>query len=842
MLIANRWCPIAELRDLVEGPPSKILTDDNFDPHQVEISNYVFTKKGVIIAAEMGLGKAQPLDSMVQTPHGPKRIGSLTLGDEIFGLDGEVHQVTGVHPQGVQETYRVLFRDGSSTECNEQHLWAARAGSARSRDFHVYTLAEMVARGISRQTKSGVNNRWEVPVTAPLKYPKKKLPIDPYVFGVLLGDGCLRRNICVTTNIHDVYIQERVRESLTLTSDRRKNDTVYVQRVSSPTIKPALQKLGVLGQLAAEKHIPEIYRYASVSQRKALLAGLLDTDGHVSTRGSVSFFSSSKTLRDQVIQLVQSLGGIAIPGEHRRTKTSTLEYRCSVKTTFNPVRTPRKSARWTRPSRQCRVQKRISGVEYVGLKKQVCISVSAPDRLYLTDHCIVTHNTASVLHGALRCLQAGKVKRWLIVAPKKVAEDTWPDEFWKWAFGRATTFSPILGTAEERKAALTSPAPFHIINRENLPWLNEQFEVWPYDGVIDDECSRRKGGQEKSAKVKKVRVVTEEDGTKREEGYISGGNISEFGVLAAARRGGHLKRYVGLTGTPAPNGLIDLWGQMYLVDLGRRLGTELEGYKRRWFWESPYGDRKIEPHAHSEGEITDRLKDAMFVYREEDHVDLPPLVQQIHWVNLPPDALAAYKELQKEYCLEEIDVEAVNNGVLANKLLQVANGSVYDTERTSHRLHDRKLQELEKIFHDAAGRPLLVAYSFQFDRDAILKKFGKKAAVFGDRPDDLKRWNAGKIPLMLVHPASAGHGMNFQFGTNIMVWYGLTWSLELYQQFNKRIHRRGQTSEHVYQKIIVARNTYDERQLTALNTKGATQHRITEAFNVMRNIVEKAHG
>jgi len=452
--------------------------------------------------------------------------------------------------------------------------------------------------------------------------------------------------------------------------------------------------------------------------------------------------------------------------------------------------------------------------------------------------------TASVLHGARRCLAKGKVGRWLIIAPKKVAEDTWPDEFWIWAFGRATTFSPILGTAEQRREAMQSSAPFHIINRENLQWLwAECGGEWPYDGVIDDECSRRKAGQERSAEVKKTRMVfDEETGKMEEEGYISGGNISEFGVLAEARRSGMIQRYVGMTGTPTPNGLLDLWGQIFLVDGGRRLYPTLKAYKRRWFYESPWGDKKIEPHDHSESEITEILKDVMFVFREKDHVKLPPLVKQIHWVNLDPDSLKLYREMQREYCLQDIDVEAVNNGVLANKLLQIANGSIYDTEKISHRVHDRKLEELEKIYYDAGDRPILVAYSFQFDRDAILKRFGNSAAVFGDRPDDLKRWNAGQIPLMLVHPASAGHGMNFQFGTNIMVWYGLTWSLELYQQFNKRIHRRGQKADRVFQKIIVARNTYDVRQLKALEVKGANQERITEAFNVMRNIVERANG
>ena len=446
--------------------------------------------------------------------------------------------------------------------------------------------------------------------------------------------------------------------------------------------------------------------------------------------------------------------------------------------------------------------------------------------------------TGSVLHGAIRCLKAGKVKKWLIVAPLYVASDTWPDEFWKWSFGREQLFSPIIGTPKQRLAALESDAPFHIINRENIKWLWMQLrDNWPYDGLIYDESSRLKGGNMKSAKSKK-RIVNKETGEITRK--TTGGGMSEFGALAEARESGAIKRAILMTGTPAPNGLIDLWGQAYLVDLGHRLGKTKDAYLRRWFYQSPWGDKKIDPHPHSEGEITDLLSDMMYVFREEDHVDLPPLVKQIHWVTLPPKALAKYKEMQKEYCLEDIDVEAVNNGVLANKLLQMANGSIYDTEKTAHKIHDRKLDELGKIYHDANGRPILVAYGFQFDRDAIKERF-PEARVYGDSPTDMQDWNAGKIKMLLMHPAGAAHGLNFQFGTNIAVWYGLNWSLELYQQFNKRIHRRGQKQDRVFLKIIVARDTYDVRQLKALEVKGATQQRITENFNVMRNIVERTN-
>lgn len=439
--------------------------------------------------------------------------------------------------------------------------------------------------------------------------------------------------------------------------------------------------------------------------------------------------------------------------------------------------------------------------------------------------------TASVLYGAIHLLKVGRIKKWLIVAPLRVAEETWPDEFWKWEFAREYEFSVILGNEKQRLKALESDAPFHIINRENVKWLWTTLRKdWPYDGLIYDESSRLKAGRKRSAITKR---------TDDETGMVttSGGKLNEFGSLAQAVEADKFQRVIEMTGTPTPNGLSDWWGQMYLIDRGYRLGADREAFMQRWFSKCPY-TRKIEPHPHSEKEIMDLLQDAVYSLKERDYLtkDLPPLVEVPRWVQLPEKAMAEYKELQKEFVLEEHDVEAVNSGVLTNKLLQLANGSVYDVDGNDRHIHDRKLEELESIYHGANGRPLLIAYSFQFDRDRILKKF-PKFRLFGSTDHDMKDWNEGKIPGLLVHPASAGHGLNFQFGSNIMVWYGLTWSLELYLQFNKRVHRRGQKADRVFQYIILAKGTYDEKQYETLKTKNVTQERITDQVRILQETI-----
>lgn len=451
--------------------------------------------------------------------------------------------------------------------------------------------------------------------------------------------------------------------------------------------------------------------------------------------------------------------------------------------------------------------------------------------------------------------------RLLIVAPMLVARATFPDEFSDWKhlnhidwtliraedddddvaearqaeyrFARDTIGLPAAEAAKwanqqktkvkewKRRRLVEDGAEVHIINREALPWLWKHFgsgKRWPYDAILIDEASLAKNGK-KRTKTK---------------------DLSQFGVLAKARK--FAKRIVLMTGTPAPKGLINLWGLLYLADLGERLGTSRVKYEQRWF-ERGRLDRQgnfvamhdgwvLEPRPGAEKQIAGRIDDIMFTLDPDDYPELPPMLMKPFKVTLPRKVMEEYQRFERSLVSELWDVEAVNSGVLTGKLLQAANGSIYDEDGRDVWIHDEKLHALEEIVEENYGEPILVGYSYKFDLTRIKKRF-KKAVVFGqgDVREQKRLWNAGKIDMLLAHPQSVGHGQNIQFGGNVMVWYGLTPDLELYQQFNKRLHRPGQTRR-VSNYHIIARGTYDERMLPLLNQRGATQDSIMARFRI----------
>lgn len=424
-------------------------------------------------------------------------------------------------------------------------------------------------------------------------------------------------------------------------------------------------------------------------------------------------------------------------------------------------------------------------------------------------------------------LDSFMIRKVLIVAPLRVAQKTWPDEFQAWSHLRVLHWHGLVGSIgqklspKQRKerllAFLNDPlAEIAIINRENVVWLyktlRELGEPWPFDCLVYDESSRLKEGKKRT----------------------SNRNLSEYGVYARVRK--HMDYVIELTGTPTPNGLIDIWGQIAVIDQGERLGTSKQRFLDRWFDSIQIGPnvhaRKYSPRPESEEEIMSRISDIMISMKSEDYIKLPPVVTVPHFVDLTEKQLRDYRRFEKELALEEHDILAENKGVLTFKLLQYANGSVYRTdEETEEReiipIHDHKLAELERIVVETNGANLLVAYSFKFDLDKIKKKFpfAREATEEGA----IDAWNRGEIRMLLAHPASIGHGMNIQFGGHHLVWYGLTASLELFLQFNARLARPGQTSDRVFLHLILAKGTFDEKMLPLLESKDATQERITES-------------
>ena len=390
-----------------------------------------------------------------------------------------------------------------------------------------------------------------------------------------------------------------------------------------------------------------------------------------------------------------------------------------------------------------------------------------------------------------------EVSRVLVIAPLRVAEDTWSRESKKWDHLKHLRISKILGSAADRKAALKKDADIYVINRENVVWLVEYLEKerikWPFDMIVIDELSSFKNNQAKRFKaLRKVRPLVD--------------------------------RIVGLTGTPAANSLMDLWAEMYLLDRGERLGRTLTAYRGNWFRPGYMNGPvvyKWEPRRGALEDITKRIADITVSMKAEDYLTLPDKIETTVSVTLDEKALKTYKVMEQESLLEleGEEIAAMDAAAVMSKLLQLANGFIYGSDHNAVHIHDAKLEALEEIV-EAADSPVLVFYNFQADKDQILAKFKEARLLTNDK--DIEDWNKGKVPILLAHPASAGFGLNLQDGGHIMAWYGLPWSLEQYLQAVARLQRQGQKYPVMVYHIIAA-GTVDEQVARSLAAKDMTQ-------------------
>ena len=389
-----------------------------------------------------------------------------------------------------------------------------------------------------------------------------------------------------------------------------------------------------------------------------------------------------------------------------------------------------------------------------------------------------------------------EVGRVLIIAPKRVAARTWPQEIEKWDHLKGITYSVVMGDAGQRRSALMKQAFVYIVNRENVVWLVEN-GYFHFDMVVIDELSSFKSYQSKRFKaLRKVR--------------------------------GKVKRIVGLTGTPG--NLMDLWAEIGLIDMGERLGRFITRYRENFFLPDKRNQMVIfsyKPKPGAEEEIYDRISDICVSMKAKDYLRMPDLIVSNVEVQMDEGERKKYEQLKADLILpmEGGDIDAASAVGLSNKLLQMANGACYDENGKVKVIHDRKLDALEDLIEAANGKPILIAYWFKHDRERLLKRF---QAVPIDRAEDIDRWNRGEVPVAIIHPASAGHGLNLQAGGNHLVWFGLTWSLELYQQCCARLYRQGQEHTVTIQHIMT-RGTIDEDVLAALEKKDCNQEAIMAA-------------
>lgn len=394
----------------------------------------------------------------------------------------------------------------------------------------------------------------------------------------------------------------------------------------------------------------------------------------------------------------------------------------------------------------------------------------------------------------------------LVVAPLRVARNTWSDEISKWEHLSDLHYVIAVGTESERVTALISKADIYIINRENVQWLIESSGVpFDFDMVIVDELSSFKNHQAK-----------------------------RFRALMKVRP--KVRRMIGLTGTPSSNGLMDLFAEFKLLDMGERLGRFIGQYRTAYFKPDKMNGQIIfsyKPLPGAEQQIYNKISDITISMKSTDHIKMPELVNSRYVVHLSEKEQERYEELKKDLVLQLPDGEitAANAASLSTKLCQMANGAVYSDDEDILKIHDKKLDALEDIIEAANGKPILVAYWFKHDLQRITERLHNLKVPFSklDTDASIRNWNAGELPVAMIHPASAGHGLNLQSGGSTLVWFGLTWSLELYQQTVARLWRQGQTAGTVVVQHIIAKGTIDERVMKALSLKDSTQSALIDA-------------
>lgn len=393
-----------------------------------------------------------------------------------------------------------------------------------------------------------------------------------------------------------------------------------------------------------------------------------------------------------------------------------------------------------------------------------------------------------------------EISKVLIIAPLRVAQSTWKDEIEKWDHLSLLRYSIAVGDEKERLKALKQNSDIYIINRENVDWLVTKSGIdFNFNMLIIDELSSFKSHTSKRFKsLLKIRP--------------------------------YFERVVGLTGTPSSNGLMDLWAEFRVLDLGERLGRYITHYRNEYFLPDKRNGAVIfsyKPQPNAEERIYRRLADMTISMKSTEYLKMPELILNELEINLDEEDQIKYKKFKKEMVMtiQEKEIDAINAASLSNKLIQLANGSIYDEDKKFYEVHNKKLDKLEEIIESANGKPVLVAYWFKADKERIEKRFKVREIKTAD---DIKQWNKGMIDLALIHPASAGHGLNLQSGGSTLVWFSLTWSLELYQQTNARLYRQGQKNTVVIHHLIT-KNTIDEDIMKSLKRKDKTQEALMRA-------------
>lgn len=396
------------------------------------------------------------------------------------------------------------------------------------------------------------------------------------------------------------------------------------------------------------------------------------------------------------------------------------------------------------------------------------------------------------------------VDKVLVIAPKRVAEDTWAQEVDKWTHLTHLDVSLVLGTPKQREQALERNADIYVTNKENTKWICERFKKdWPFDMVVIDELSTFKNSDSQRFKILK-------------------------------KKWSLFDRFVGLTGTPAPKNIMDLWAQIYLIDGGERLGKFKTHFRQRYFYPTHQISDNVfnwELKSGSKDEIYKMISDVTVSMESKDYLKMPERVDTVKEAKLSKKERALYDELEQNMVIEndiddDKDIVALNSASLSNKLLQMSNGAVYADDGSITHIHDKKLELLDEIVEESQGQPILVMYNYKHDKERLLERYSFAETL--DSDNYMERWNSGEIQMLITHPASAGHGLNLQYGGSIMVWFGLTWNLEYYEQANARLYRQGQKKTTVIHHLLTE-NSIDQKVYESLKNKKLGQNELMNA-------------
>ena len=800
--------------------------------YQEQAKDFIMSHPRCGLFLDMGLGKACDDNTPIPLPRGRfKRIGDIKPGDYVFGYDGKPTLVTNVFHHTNKTAYQVTLRDGRQFICCDEHLIPYVTHANAKKILHK-PLGEMLHDYTKFDTNSRKKYKYRIPICSPVEYPARDHLISPYAMGILLGAGCLTEKTLtiLTTDKHisQGFIQATGINPTKMRISKQGLGRSFTYDQTAREIRLELKRLHLANMPSVKKFIPEEYLIDSIANRKALLAGLLDTDGCLQFSQpngtgvmNQSFSTMSQQLYKDVQQLCHSLGyGVHAGCYYESDNPDKIRnMHIDIYTNELLITSPVKLAKWTTAELDTNRDKfvPIIDIKPVSPRNMTCLTVDAPDSMFLIDDYIVTHNTRITLSALYDLNPTGHV---LVIAPINIARSTWIDEIKKWNMplrykslivnerGKKLTRKKRLELYEQ---VLYEPPTIYFINRdlvadlvENAPVQNGH-KVWAFPNVVIDELQSFKGySSERFKALQKVASC--------------------------------IQRFIGLTGTPTPKGLMDLWAQIFLMDGGQRLGRNITEYRNTFFFPGRrVNNIPIEwiPKPGAEDYIYNAIGDIVISMKNTNLI-LPPVTYNNINVYMDPDEEKLYKRMMKDMVLEirpGEKVMAANAAVLSAKLSQMASGALYtDNKHNFIKIHSKKLETCEYIINNT-GSPVIIAYHFQSDKAMLLehlKKAGIDARAFDGTPTMIHEWNAGNIPVMLLQPASAGHGLNLQEGGHTLIWYTVPWSLEEYLQTNARLYRQGQKNPVVIHHLLT-HNTIDQKILASIERKDLSQQALLDA-------------